>query len=139
MMNSVLDDLVEVTIASEEDFLKIRETLTRIGIASRKENKLYQSCHILHKQKKYYLVHFKQMFALDGKDTDFSEEDKARRNKIIMLLRDWSLLQIKDEEKVKAPVASMNQIKVLSYADKAKWTLESKYTIGNQKHNYTKN
>lgn len=126
----VPDSLVEVVINTEEDFLKIRETLTRIGIASRKENKLYQSCHILHKQKRYYLVHFKEMFALDGKETDFSDEDKARRNKIICLLRDWNLLKIKDENKVKAPMASMNQIKVLSYADKAKWQLESKYTIG---------
>lgn len=126
----VPDSLVEVGIATEEDFLKIRETLTRIGIASRKENKLYQSCHILHKQKRYFLVHFKEMFALDGKETDFSEEDKARRNKIITLLRDWNLLTIKDEAKVKSPVASMNQIKVLSYAEKSKWTLESKYTIG---------
>jgi hypothetical protein len=126
----VPDSLVEVVIATEEDFLKIRETLTRIGIASRKENKLYQSCHILHKQKRYFLVHFKEMFALDGKDTDFSEEDKARRNKIITLLRDWKLLTIKDEEKVKAPLASMNQIKVIAYKDKANWMLESKYTIG---------
>jgi hypothetical protein len=126
----VPETLVEVVINTEEDFLKIRETLTRIGIASRKENKLYQSCHILHKQKRYYLVHFKEMFALDGKETDFSEEDKGRRNKIICLLRDWNLLKIKDEEKVKSPLASMNQIKVLSYAEKAKWTLESKYTIG---------
>jgi hypothetical protein len=129
-MVNVVDTLVEVTIDSEEDFLKIRETLTRIGIASRKENKLYQSCHILHKKGKYYVVSFKEMFALDGKETDFSEDDKARRNKIVCLLRDWNLLTIKDEEKVKAPMASMNQIKVISYKDKPNWTLESKYTIG---------
>jgi len=130
MVKDILDTFVEIEIENEEAFLKIRETLTRIGIASRKENTLYQSCHILHKQRKYYIVHFKQMFALDGKETDFSDEDKARRNKIITLLRDWNLLKIKDEDKVKAPMASMNQIKVLSYADKAKWKLESKYTIG---------
>lgn len=129
-MSLVPDSFVEVVIATEEDFLKIRETLTRIGIASRKENTLYQSCHILHKQKRYFLVHFKQMFALDGKETDFSDEDKGRLNKIVTLLRDWNLLTIKDEDKVKAPMASMNQIKVLSYADKAKWKLEAKYTIG---------
>jgi hypothetical protein len=126
----VVDTLVEVELENEEAFLKVRETLTRIGIASRKENKLYQSCHILHKQRRYYLVHFKEMFALDGKETDFSEEDKARRNKIICLLRDWNLLSIKDEARVKNPMASMNQIKVLSYGEKSKWTLESKYTIG---------
>lgn len=127
---NVVDTLVEIEIDNEEAFLKIRETLTRIGIASRKENKLYQSCHILHKQKRYYITHFKEMFSLDGKETDFSEEDRGRRNKIICLLRDWNLLKIKDEEKVKAPLASMNQIKVISYAEKPKWILESKYTIG---------
>lgn len=129
-MNNVVDSLVEVELDGEESFLKIRETLTRIGIASRKENKLYQSAHILHKAKRYYIVHFKQMFALDGKETDFSDEDKGRLNKIICLLRDWNLLQIKDENKVKVPLASMNQIKVLSYSEKAKWELCSKYTIG---------
>jgi len=127
---SVVDTLIEIEIDSEEAFLKIRETLTRIGIASRKENKLYQSCHILHKKGRYYITHFKEMFALDGKETDFSDEDKARRNKIICLLRDWNLLKIKDENKVKAPMASMNQIKVIAHKEKSKWTLESKYTIG---------
>ena len=126
----VIDSLIEVVIDTEEDFLKIRETLTRIGIASRRENKLYQSCHILHKQKRYFIVHFKEMFALDGKETDFSEEDKARRNKIVTLLRDWNLLKIKDELRVKEPMASMNQIKVLPFSEKSKWTLESKYTVG---------
>lgn len=126
----MLETLIEVELEGEESFLKIRETLTRIGIASRKENKLFQSCHILHKKQRYYLVHFKEMFALDGKETDFTEEDKARRNKIITLLRDWNLLRIKDEAKVKSPMASMNQIKVLNYAEKGKWVLESKYTIG---------
>lgn len=127
---SVVDTFVEIEIENEEAFLKIRETLTRIGIASRKENTLYQSVHILHKKNHYYLVHFKELFALDGKETDFSDEDKARRNKIICLLRDWNLLKIKDETKVKVPMASMNQIKVLAYSEKAKWKLESKYTIG---------
>jgi hypothetical protein len=126
----VVDTLVEVELENEEAFLKVRETLTRIGIASRKENRLYQSCHILHKQRRYYLVHFKEMFALDGKETDFSEEDRARRNKIVCLLRDWNLLRIKDEDKVRVPLASMNQIKVLPFSDKANWILESKYTIG---------
>jgi len=129
-MNNVLDTLVEVQLEGEESFLKIRETLTRIGIASRKENKLFQSCHVLHKKGKYYIVQFKEMFALDGKETDFTEEDKGRRNKIICLLRDWNLLTVKDEEKVKAPIASMNTIKVISYAEKDKWELVSKYCIG---------
>lgn len=129
-MNDIVDTFVEVDLEGEESFLKIRETLTRIGIASRKENKLFQSIHILHKRGKYYLVHFKELFALDGKETDFTEEDRARRNKIVTLLRDWNLLTINDEEKVKSPMASMNQIKVLSYAEKSKWQLESKYSIG---------
>ena len=131
-MNNIVDSLVEVELENEEAFLKIRETLTRIGIASRKENKLYQSCHILHKKNKYYIVSFKEMFALDGKDTNFSEEDKARRNKIVYLLRDWNLLKIKDETKVKEPVATMNQIKVIAHKDKDNWILESKYTIGSK-------
>ena len=126
----VPESFVEVAIKSEEDFLKIKETLTRIGIASKKENKLYQSCHILHKQKKYYLVHFKEMFILDRKETNFTEEDLARRNKIITLLRDWNLLTVKDESKIKAPLASMNQIKVISFQDKINWELEAKYSIG---------
>ena len=133
-MNDVVETLVEVELENEEAFLKIRETLTRIGIASRRENKLFQSCHILHKRDKYYIVSFKEMFALDGKETNFSEEDKARRNKIVCLLKDWNLLKIKDEDKVKEPVASMNQIKVIPFKEKADWILESKYTIGNRKH-----
>lgn len=133
-MNDVVETLVEVELENEEAFLKIRETLTRIGIASRRENKLFQSCHILHKRDKYYIVHFKEMFSLDGKETNFSEEDKARRNKIVCLLKDWNLLRIKDEIKIKEPVASMNQIKVIPFKEKADWILESKYTIGNRKH-----
>jgi Bacteriophage translational regulator len=121
---------VEIELENSEDFLKIKETLTRIGIASRKENKLWQSCHILHKKGRFAIVHFKEMFQLDGKTTDFSEEDLARRNKIVSLLRDWKLLKVLEEDKIKAPLASMNQIKVIAYAEKSKWVLESKYTIG---------
>jgi hypothetical protein len=127
------ESFVEVQLENEEAFLKIKETLTRIGIASKKESKLFQSCHILHKQKKYYLVHFKEMFILDGKDTNFTEEDIARRNKIITLLRDWNLLKVIDEAKIKEPMASMNQIKVLNYQEKPDWVLEAKYSIGTKK------
>ena len=109
-MNDLLETLIEVRIAEEEDFLKIKETLTRIGVASRKEKKLYQSCHIFHKQGKYYIVHFKEMFAIDGKPSNFSDEDKGRRNKIIELLQDWQLLKIVEPEKIKDPLASMSQI-----------------------------
>jgi len=133
MNNSVINTFVEVSLAAEEDFLKIKETLTRIGIASRKEKKLYQSCHILHKAGKFYIVSFKEMFILDGKVSNFTEEDKARRNKIISLLRDWNLLTVQDEDKIKEPIASMNAIKIISYADKKDWQLEQKYSIGNHK------
>jgi hypothetical protein len=139
MNNSIIDSFVEVSLATEEDFLKIKETLTRIGIASRKENKLYQSCHILHKQGKFYIVSFKEMFILDGKVSNFTEEDKARRNKIISLLKDWNLLTIKDEEnlkKIASPIASLNTIKILSYEEKEKWQLEAKYSIGTKIHKY---
>jgi hypothetical protein len=132
-MNSVIDSFVEVLLDSDDQFLKIKETLTRIGIASRKENKLYQSCHILHKQGRYFIVSFKEMFILDGKTSNFTDEDKARRNKIISLLKDWKLLNIKDENKIKTPVASMNTIKVISYSDKDNWELVSKYSIGSPK------
>jgi hypothetical protein len=139
MNNSIIDSFVEVSLTTEEDFLKIKETLTRIGIASRKENKLYQSCHILHKQGKFYIVSFKEMFILDGKVSNFTEEDKARRNKIISLLKDWNLLTIKDEsnlKKIASPVASLNTIKILSYEEKNKWQLEAKYSIGTKIHKY---
>jgi hypothetical protein len=139
MNNSIVDSFVEVSLTTEEDFLKIKETLTRIGIASRKENKLYQSCHILHKQGKFYIVSFKEMFILDGKVSNFTEEDKARRNKIISLLKDWNLLTIKDEsnlKKIASPVASLNTIKILSYEEKNKWQLEAKYSIGTKIHKY---
>jgi hypothetical protein len=124
---------VEVKIAEEEDFLKIKETLTRIGVASRKDQKLYQSCHILHKQGKYYIVHFKELFALDGKPSDFTSEDKGRRNTIIQLLEDWKLIKIVEEEKVKELKAPMSQIKIIPHKDKANWILEAKYNIGRKK------
>ena len=132
-MVDLLDSLVEVRIAEEEDFLKIKETLTRIGVASRKDQKLYQSCHILHKQGKYYIVHFKELFALDGKPSDFTSEDKGRRNTICNLLEEWGLIKIVDEKQVNDPKAPMSQIKIVAHKDKANWTLEAKYNIGRKK------
>jgi hypothetical protein len=132
-MNDLLNSLVEVKIAEEEDFLKIKETLTRIGVASRKEKKLYQSCHIFHKQGKYYIVHFKEMFAIDGKPSNFSEEDKGRRNKIIELLQDWDLLNVIESGSIKEPLASMSQIKIINHKEKDEWTLEAKYNMGRKK------
>lgn len=134
-MNELLDTLIEVRIGEEEDFLKIKETLTRIGVASRKEKKLYQSCHIFHKQGKYYIVHFKEMFAIDGKPSNFSDEDKGRRNKIIELLQDWGLLKVIESDKIKEPLASMSQIKIISHKEKHDWTLEAKYNMGRKKTN----
>lgn len=125
-------DMVEVTLSQPDDFLKVRETLTRIGVASRKERKLYQSCHILHKQGRYYIVHFKELFALDGKRTNLSLNDIQRRNRIARLLYDWGLISIVDEEKIE-DVAPLNQIKVLSFKEKDEWNLESKYNIGRKK------
>ena len=127
-------DMVEVVLNEPDDFLKVRETLTRIGVASRKERKLYQSCHILHKQGKYYIVHFKELFALDGKNTNLSLNDVQRRNRIIQLLVDWGLIVISSisQEKI-TDLAPLNQIKVLSYKEKGEWTLESKYNIGRKK------
>ena len=123
-------------MANEEDFLKIKETLTRIGIASRKENKLYQSCHILHKQGRYSIIHFKEMFALDGKPTDFSDEDKGRRNKIAELLSDWGLLTIVNPDVIKSPITSMSHIKIINHKEKNNWILESKYNIGKRKNDF---
>ena len=123
-------DMVEVTLGEPDDFLKVRETLTRIGVASRKEKKIYQSCHILHKQGKYYIVHFKELFALDGKPTNITSNDVQRRNRIAKLLSDWGLIEISTEVTDLAP---LNQIKVLSFKDKGEWTLESKYNIGKKK------
>ena len=129
-------DMVEVVLNEPDDFLKVRETLTRIGVASRKERKLYQSCHILHKQGKYYIVHFKELFALDGKNTNLSLNDIQRRNRIIQLLVDWGLIVISSVSKEKiTDLAPLNQIKVLSYKEKGEWTLESKYNIGRKKLN----
>ena len=125
-------DMVEVVLKEPDDFLKVRETLTRIGVASRKEKKIYQSCHILHKRGKYYVVHFKELFALDGKPTNITTNDVQRRNRIAKLLSDWGLIDIAREEEV-ADLAPLNQIKVLSFKDKGDWTLESKYNIGKKK------
>ena len=127
-------DMVEVTLGEPDDFLKVRETLTRIGVASRKERKIYQSCHILHKQGKYFIVHFKELFALDGKNTNLSINDLQRRNRIVQLLLDWGLVSIVEESKEKiSDLAPLNQIKVLSFKEKNEWTLESKYNIGRKK------
>jgi hypothetical protein len=125
-------DMVEVVLNEPDDFLKVRETLTRIGVASRKEKKIYQSCHILHKQGKYYIVHFKELFALDGKRTNLTLNDVQRRNRIIQLLCDWGLIEIINKEKIE-DLAPLNQIKVLSFKEKQEWTLESKYNIGRKK------
>jgi hypothetical protein len=124
--------MVEVGLKEPDDFLKVRETLTRIGVASRKEKKLYQSCHILHKQGKYYIVHFKELFALDGKKANLSLNDVQRRNRIVQLLGDWGLVSINSKESI-ADVAPLSQIKVLAYKEKGDWTLESKYNIGKKK------
>ena len=123
------DQMVEVILNEPDDFLNVRETLTRIGVASRKEKKIYQSCHILHKQGKYYLVHFKELFALDGKHANLTVNDVQRRNRIIQLLADWGLIEIVKPEKI-TDIAPLNQIKVLSYKDKGDWILEQKYNIG---------
>lgn len=125
-----LESLVEVTLKTEEDFLKVRETLTRIGVASKKDNILYQSCHILHKQGKYYIVHFKELFGLDGKPSNFSEDDIARRNTIANLMAEWGLVDLVEPAKSKEPVAGMSQIKIIPYKEKNDWELVTKYTIG---------
>jgi len=126
------ESMVEVGLKEPDDFLKVRETLTRIGVASRKEKKLYQSCHILHKQGKYYIVHFKELFALDGKKENLTLNDVQRRNRIVQLLGDWGLVSINSKESI-ADVAPLSQIKVLAYKEKGDWTLESKYNIGKKK------
>jgi hypothetical protein len=127
---NVIDSLIEVTLPNEEDFLKIKETLTRIGVASKKDRKLYQSCHILHKQGKYYIVHFKELFALDGKPSNFSEEDMGRRNTIVNLLAEWGLLKIVIVDKSQEPRTPLSQIKILAYKDRNEWELVAKYNIG---------
>ena len=126
------EQMVEVVLREPDDFLKVRETLTRIGVASRKEKKIYQSCHILHKQGRYYLVHFKELFALDGKHANLTLNDVQRRNRIAQLLADWGLVEIVDVEKIQQ-IAPLNQIKVLAYKDKQDWILETKYNIGAKK------
>ena len=124
------DNMLEVTLKEPDDFLKVRETLSRIGVASRKEKKLYQSCHILHKQGKHYIVHFKELFALDGKETNLTENDIGRRNRIASLLKDWGLINISSEVQNMSP---LSQIKIISFKEKSEWTLETKYNIGKTK------
>ena len=133
-----IDEMVECTLAEPDDFLKIRETLTRIGVASRKDKTLFQSCHILHKQGRYFIVHFKELFILDGKPTDFSENDQARRNTISNLLVEWSLIKLVNSDQTATLVVPLNQLKILSYKEKDEWTLTAKYNIGNKKVNYEK-
>lgn len=128
-----VETLLEVRLKKEDDFLKVRETLTRIGVASRKEKRLFQSCHILHKRGKYYIVHFKELFALDGKPTDFDDSDLGRRNTIANLLAEWGLVEIAFPAKTIEPVAPLSQIKVISYSERADWELVAKYNIGNKK------
>ena len=126
------DKMIEIVLNEPDDFLKVRETLTRIGVASRKEKKLYQSCHILHKQGKYYIVHFKELFALDGKYANITVNDVQRRNRITQLLSDWGLIEVVNAETI-TEIAPLNQIKVLSFKEKNEWTLETKYNIGKKK------
>lgn len=126
------EDMIQVELKEPDDFLKVRETLTRIGVASRKEKKLYQSCHILHKKGQYYIVHFKELFALDGKRANLSLNDLQRRNRIVQLLSDWGLIVVTDAETI-ADSAPLSQIKVISYKDKGEWILESKYNIGRKR------
>jgi len=127
---SVVDDLIEVKLLREDNFLLVKETLTRIGIMSKKDKKLYQSCHILHKRGKYYIVHFKELFMLDGKESSFSEDDRGRRNKIVQLLEQWELVKIVDRNKTEEPLAPISKIKILPFSEKDNWELCSKYSIG---------
>lgn len=128
-----ISDLVEVVLNEPDDFLKVKETLSRIGVASKKEKTLYQSCHILHKQGKYYVVHFKQLFLLDGKTADFSEEDKGRLNTIANLLSEWGLLKLVDKKKSETPTLPISQIKIIAHREKSEWKLVTKYTIGKKR------
>lgn len=130
---SLIDTFLEVKLANAEDFLKIKETLTRIGVASKKDKKLYQSCHILHKQGRYYIVHFKELFALDGKPTDFTHEDQLRRNAIAGLLAEWGLVSFVGYSETPLEVAPLSQIKILPYKEKSQWELVAKYNIGRKK------
>lgn len=128
-----LEELIQVVLNEPDDFLKVKETLSRIGVASKKEKTLYQSCHILHKQGKYYIVHFKELFLLDGKKSDFSDDDKARRNTIANLLHEWELCDLVDPDKSKNPVSPLSQIKIIPHKEKTEWTLVTKYNIGKKR------
>jgi hypothetical protein len=128
-----IEELLEVRLKNEDDFLKVKETLTRIGVASRKDKTLYQSCHILHKRGKYYIVHFKELFALDGKSTDFEDNDLARRNTIANLLAEWGLVEVVNKDRASIPVAPLSQIKIISYKEKDEWQLTAKYNIGKKR------
>ncbi|NDB82038.1 MAG: translation repressor protein [Alphaproteobacteria bacterium] len=132
-MGMNIDELLEVKLKKEDDFLKVRETLTRIGVASRKDKTLYQSCHILHKKGKYYVVHFKELFALDGKPTDFTDNDLGRRNTIANLLEEWGLIEIVKASQAKEIVVPLSQIKIISYNERDDWNLTTKYNIGKKK------
>ena len=134
-MNFDINNLVEVRLSNPDDFLKVRETLTRIGVASKKDKNLYQSCHILHKQGRYYIVHFKELFALDGKPSNFSESDIARRNTITNLLKEWDLIEIVIPSQTESPISPISQIKVLPFKEKDEWELVAKYNIGKKKPN----
>jgi hypothetical protein len=127
---SILDKFIEVKLHEPDDFLKVRETLSRMGVASKKDKTLYQSCHILHKQGRFYIVHFKQLFQLDGKKTNFSEDDLARLNTIANLLHEWNLITLVDEQKSAEPVSPLSQVKIISFKEKNDWKLETKYSIG---------
>lgn len=129
----MLETLVEIRIKNDDDFLKIRETLTRIGVASRKDKTIYQSCHILHKQGRYYIVHFKELFALDGKPSNFGDEDRGRRNTIANLIAEWGLVELVEPIKSSEPIAPLSQIKVLPHREKKEWNLVAKYNIGKKK------
>ena len=133
MNDNIIQEMVEVKLNEPDDFLKVRETLTRIGIASRKEKTLFQSCHILHKQGKYYIVHFKELFALDGKTTNFTENDQARRNSIANLLAEWELVELVETDKSAEPTVPLSQLKILSFKEKDEWDLTPKYNIGNKR------
>ena len=133
MNQTVVDSLVEVSLKQDDDFLKVRETLTRIGVASRKDRKLFQSCHILHKQGKYYIVHFKELFKLDGKPSSITDEDIGRRNTITNLLAEWGLIDIRVPNTTADPIAPLSQVKIIPFKDKDQWELVAKYNIGKKK------
>lgn len=128
-----INELVEVRLPNPDNFLKVRETLSRIGVASKKDKTLYQSCHILHKQGKYYIVHFKQLFLLDGKQSDFTDDDRSRLNTVANLLQEWELVDLVDEQKSSQPVAPLSQIKIISHKEKSEWNLVAKYNIGKKR------